>query len=87
MESFNLYVKLMEECGEVVRAASKVLKRGRHGVEKQHLSEEIGDVVAVIELLQQRGLIDNPSMKRKQLRTLSKYSNYFDENGECGKNS
>jgi NTP pyrophosphatase (non-canonical NTP hydrolase) len=82
-----LYVKLMEECGEVVRAASKVLKRGRHGVEKQHLSEEIGDVVAVIELLQQRGLIDNQSMARKQLRTLSKYSNYFDENGECGKKS
>jgi NTP pyrophosphatase (non-canonical NTP hydrolase) len=71
----------MEVCGEVVRAASKVLKRGRHGVEKQHLSEEIGDVVAVIELLQQRGLIYNQSMARKQLRTLSKYSNYFDENG------
>lgn len=76
-----MYVKLMEECGEVVRAASKVLKRGRHGVEKQQLSEEIGDVIACIELLQQRNLIDNPSMKRKQLRTLSKYSNYFDENG------
>ena len=71
----------MEECGEVVRAASKVLKRGRHGVEKQQLSEEIGDVIACIELLHQRNLIDNPSMKRKQLRTLSKYSNYFDENG------
>jgi len=87
MESFNLYVKLMEECGEVVRAASKVLKRGRHGVEKQHLSEEIGDIAACIELLQERGLIDNTAMKRKQLRALSKYSSYFDENGECGKNS
>ena len=81
MESFNLYVKLMEDCGEVVRAASKVLKRGRHGVEKQQLSEEIGDVAACIELLQQRGLIDTQSMRRKQLRTLSKYSNYFDDNG------
>ena len=76
-----MYVKLMEECGEVVRAGSKVLKRGRHGVEKQQLSEEVGDVLACIELLQQRNLIDNQSMKRKQLRTLSKYSNYFDENG------
>ena len=76
-----MYVKLMEECGEVVRAASKVLKRGRHGVEKQQLSEEIGDVAACIELLQQRDLLDGPAMRRKQLRTLSKYSNYFDENG------
>ena len=81
MESFNLYVKHKEECGAVVRAGSKVLKRGRHGVEKQQLSEEVGDVLACIELLQQRNLIDNQSMKRKQLRTLSKYSNYFDENG------
>jgi NTP pyrophosphatase (non-canonical NTP hydrolase) len=37
---FNLYVKLMEECGETVQAASKALKRGRHGVEKYNLSEE-----------------------------------------------
>ena len=87
MDSFNLYVKLMEECGEVVRAASKVLKRGRHGVEKQHLSEEIGDIAACIEMLQERGLIDTTAMKRKQLRALSKYSSYFDETGECGKNS
>mgnify|MGYP003329267614 CR=1 FL=1 len=87
MDSFNLYVKLMEECGEVVRAASKVLKRGRHGVEKQHLSEEIGDVIACVELLQERGLIDMQTMKRKQLRALSKYSSYFDESGQCGKNS
>ena len=77
----------MEECGEVVRAASKVLKRGRHGVEKQHLSEEIGDVIACVELLQERGLIDMQTMKRKQLRALSKYSSYFDESGQCGKNS
>ena len=51
---FNLYVKLMEECGEVVQACSKVLKRGRHGVENQQLEEEIGDVLAIIELLKDK---------------------------------
>ena len=47
----NIYVKLMEECSEVIHACSKVLKRGRHGVEKQDLSREVGDVEAIIGLM------------------------------------
>ena len=45
-DQFNLYVKLMEECGETIHAAAKVLKRGRHGVEKYILSEECGVIWA-----------------------------------------
>ncbi|MFP6669859.1 MAG: hypothetical protein VB857_00470 [Pirellulaceae bacterium] len=74
---FNLYVKLMEECGETVQAASKVLKRGRHGVEKYNLSEECGDVLACIEMMEARGLLDSQTMNAKKLITLNKY-NYWD---------
>lgn len=79
---WNLYVKLMEECGETVQAASKVLKRERHGVHKVLLSEECGDILACIEMMQQLGLLDLQAMKSKQLRTLSKYSKLFDLNGD-----
>ena len=80
-DQFNLYVKLMEECGETVQAASKVLKRGRHGVEKYNLSEECGDILACIEMMQSRGLIDLHSMNTKKQNTLSKYNNIFSLEG------
>ena len=70
---FNLYVKLMEECGEVVRACSKVLKRGRSGVEEQQLAEEIGDVLAVLDLLRRKGAIDMRKVELKRQETYEKY--------------
>ena len=73
MDRFNLYVKLMEECGEVVRACSKVLKRGRHGVENQQLEEEIGDVLAIIELLKDKKVLNLNTIINKQMDTYKKY--------------
>jgi NTP pyrophosphatase (non-canonical NTP hydrolase) len=70
---FNLYVKLMEECGEVVRACSKVLKRGRSGVENQQLAEEIGDVLAILDLLRRKGAIDMRKVELKRQETYEKY--------------
>ena len=75
---FNIYVKLMEECAEVIHASSKVLKRGRHGVEKQYLSEEIGDLQAIIELMIDQGLIDMQTARRKKNSTENKYRNLKD---------
>ena len=72
---FNLYVKLMEECGEVVRACSKVLKRGRHGVEEENLSKEVGDVLAVIRLLQSKDALDPVVVGESLKQTYEKYSN------------
>ena len=74
---FSIYVKLMEECAEVIQASSKVLKRGRHGVEKQLLSEEIGDVQAIIGLMVDKGLVDESTIARKQYQTESKYKHEF----------
>jgi|TARA_R110002074_G_scaffold271067_1_gene442804 NTP pyrophosphatase (non-canonical NTP hydrolase) len=80
-DQFNLYVKLMEECGETIHAAAKVLKRGRHGVEKYILSEECGDVLACIDLMESRGLIDIATVYSKKRRTISKYEKLFDGEG------
>ena len=70
---FNLYVKLMEECGEVVQACSKVLKRGRHGVESENLSKEVGDVLAVIRLLQSKDALDPVVIGEQLNQTYEKY--------------
>ena len=72
---FSIYVKLMEECAEVIQASSKVLKRGRHGVEKQLLSEEVWDVQAIINLMVDQGLLDISTIVRKQNQTEIKYKN------------
>ena len=71
---FNLYVKLMEECGEVVQACSKVLKRGRNGVENQNLEKEIGDVLAIVELLHSKEVIDRVAVNNQLKQTYEKYS-------------
>ena len=71
----------MEECGEAVQAASKVLKRGRHGVEKYRLSEECGDILACIEMMESRGLLDIRTIYTKKRQTVNKYDNIFKQEG------
>ena len=68
----------MEECAEVIHASSKVLKRGLNGVEKQYLSEEVGDVQAIIGLMVDQGLVDESTIARKQYQTENKYRNLKD---------
>mgnify|MGYP006272135425 FL=1 len=69
----NVYVKTMEECGELVQACAKVVKydtpEARH-----HLAEECGDVLAFIYLLQESGIVSEEVMQEKRKNTLLKYS-------------
>ena len=71
----------MEECAEVIHASSKTLKRGLHGVEKYNLSEECGDVLACIEMMEARGLLDIHTVYKTKHLTISKYDNVFNEKG------
>ena len=48
----------MEEAGELIRACSKVFRHGAKKSELRNLSEEAGDVQALIKLLKEEGLID-----------------------------
>ena len=56
----------MEECGELIQACSKIY---RYGNEKQHkklLSEEIGDVLAMISLLIDEGYVELDIAEKKK---------------------
>ena len=46
----QLMVITMEECGELVQACSKAIRKDNHR-ENQLLKEEIGDVYAMLQLL------------------------------------
>ena len=69
----NVYVKTMEECGELTQACAKVIKydtpEARH-----HLAEEAGDVLAFVHLLQEEGIIDTEVMNKKRRGTILKYT-------------
>ena len=68
----NIYIKTMEECGELTQACAKVVKyddpEARH-----NLAEECGDVLAFIYLLQESGIVNESVMQEKRKGTLLKY--------------
>jgi NTP pyrophosphatase (non-canonical NTP hydrolase) len=49
---------LAEECAEVVQECTKLLRFGLNGDDVQNLNKEIGDVLALVEYLNNQGLID-----------------------------
>ena len=75
-----------EECAEVTQAISKVFRFGINEVyndrtNKQRLTEEVGDLHCMIELIVESGLVDRSELfnasgnKRKKLL---KWSNIFE---------
>jgi NTP pyrophosphatase (non-canonical NTP hydrolase) len=85
---------LQEECAEVIQAVSKVNRFGFLGMNpkdhrnnRQHLEEEIGDLICMIELLVENNLINQANIdsaavnKRTKLR---KWSTIFiGDNGQA----
>lgn len=78
---------LQEECAEVIVEISKCRRFGlesRHyktGIEhKEMLEQEIGDVLAMVDLLADRGIIDNDMInkaKQKKVDKLKIWSSIF----------
>lgn len=67
---------LMEECGEVIQVASKIQRFG----DREHydnLSKEIGDIMCMIDILVEQGVVDinlalhSKENKRKKLKNYS----------------
>ena len=81
-----------EECAEVIQAVSKVFRFGIDGIHngvtnQSHLEEEIGDLVCMIDLLMERGIVsveavDNAA--RAKLTKLSKWANIGATNEQLG---
>jgi NTP pyrophosphatase (non-canonical NTP hydrolase) len=81
-----------EECAEVIQAISKVFRFGMDDVHpttnksnRDSLEEEVGDLLCMIELLQEHGIVNSTSVLNANVRKrnkLKKWSNIFDEESE-----
>lgn len=75
-EREELLVILMEECGEVIQEASKLLRFD--DTDSDRIEKEVGDLLCMIELMCQKDLIDSnilePHMNAKRDK-LTEWSN------------
>ena len=80
-----------EECAEVTQAISKVFRFGYDSeyngrTNQQRLTEEIGDLLAMIDLMFEAGIIDESSTNMAAIQKkikLKKWSNIFDDQPEA----
>ena len=73
----------MEECGELIQACSKAMRTREYS--SQQLTEEVGDVMCMVGLLMQYGLIDEEEVEERvnvKLAKLAKWSYLVDDNEE-----
>ena len=78
---------LQEECAEVIQAVSKIsrfgldnLKPGKLKTNREHLEEELGDLVAMIDILTRNGILDSANIEMAataKIEKLKKWSNIF----------
>ncbi len=74
-----LLVKLMEECGEVTQVAAKThcfgfdFQNPKTGdFNRTELADEIGDVLGLVDMLADRGLIDIKRVQKKRAAKAAK---------------
>ncbi len=77
----ELMLITMEECGELIEACSKSIRCEDY---KDHpkMIEEVGDVLLLIEMIIQRGLVkqeDIDARKKVKIEKLKKWSNLINE--------
>jgi NTP pyrophosphatase (non-canonical NTP hydrolase) len=81
-----------EECAEVIQAISKVFRFGMDDVHpttnksnRDSLEEEVGDLLCMIELLQEHGIVNSTSVLNANVRKrnkLKKWSSIFNNEPE-----
>ena len=76
----HLLIVAMEEAGEFIQACSKVYRHNGGEKEIRCLSEEVGDVQALINLLQQTGVIDLNTDNEKRITREKKLRKYAKNN-------
>ena len=74
----QLMVITMEECGELVQACSKAIRKDNHR-ENQLLKEEIGDVYAMLQLFDIVSWEELDERVKVKNKKLSKWSELIDE--------
>ena len=79
----ELMVIPMEECGELIQACSKAMRTREYS--SKQLTEEVGDVMCMVGLLMQYGLIDEKEVEERvtvKLAKLAKWSYLVEDNEE-----
>jgi len=81
---------LQEECAEVIQAVSKIsrfgidnLKPGKPKTNREHLEEELGDMLAMIDILKEKGIVSGACLeaaKYAKIEKLKKWSNIYEQN-------
>jgi len=72
----ELMVITMEECGELIEACSKAIRCENY--KDDRLTEEVGDVLFMINLIMDRGLVTSEGISERmeiKNKKLKKYSN------------
>lgn len=80
---------LQEECAEVIQAVSKISrfgldnkKPGKPKTNREHLEEELGDLLAMITLLEMEGVISQHNLEKAKIakfEKLKQWSTIFEE--------
>jgi NTP pyrophosphatase (non-canonical NTP hydrolase) len=70
---------LQEECAEVIQAVSKInrfgidnLKPGKPKTNREHLEEELGDMLAMIDILIVKGIVSSNNLEIAKLAKIEK---------------
>ena len=78
----ELLVITMEECGELTQACSKMIRtKGMSDKYRKKLTDEIGDVALMIELLKRNEFISQEEIEKRMIqkkKKLKKWSGLFD---------
>ena len=80
---------LQEECAEVIQAVSKInrfgldnLKPGKPKTNREHLEEELGDMLAMIDIMLEKSVISQDKLelaKQAKIEKLKKWSNIYNQ--------
>ena len=76
----ELLIITMEECGELIQACSKALRR--QDIDDQNLRDEIGDVMCMIELMQEWDVVGWTEIENRvehKRDKLKQWSNLVDD--------
>jgi len=78
---------LQEECAEVIQAVSKInrfgadnVKPGKPKTNREHLEEELGDMMAMIDIMLELDIVDMDNLeiaKKAKIEKLKQWSNIY----------
>ena len=79
---------LQEECAEVIQAVSKVsrfgidnFKPGKPKTNREHLEEELGDLLAMVDILKELGIVNEQNLdtaKKAKIEKLKVWSKIYE---------